>query len=103
MSRMCAHPGVTLVELLATLVVLAVMAGVAGVAYRRAEPVTSADEAAAQVAVARQRAIRERKPVTVTLQFEGRPLDATAFPDGSIAFDGPVALDLFTGGAVDEK
>jgi prepilin-type N-terminal cleavage/methylation domain-containing protein len=77
--------GFTLVEMMVVLVILGMMAGVAGLAARSLERTDASSERAAAIADARSRALRTRRPVTLT----GRPATAcggwSRFPTAACA------------------
>ncbi len=82
------------------LVILGVMAAVAGVAFGTRAPVPIADARAADIARARDVAIRSGHPTTITLTVAGQRRVATAFPDGRVATDAPVPVDPLSGRAL---
>jgi prepilin-type N-terminal cleavage/methylation domain-containing protein len=88
--------GVTLLELLVTLALLGLLAGVAGLTLRTVPAVPVLD-AAAPVVAARDSALRNGYPVSITLIVAGRVYDATAFPDGRVLTDAPLDIDPLTG------
>lgn len=96
MRRDHVRTGITLVELVVTLAILGLMAGIVGVAYWNAPPSADDDNESAILAAARRQAIRDRRVVTVTVRVEGRIVDATALPDGSIVYEGSDVSDFST-------
>ena len=95
--------GVTLVEMLVFLVLLGLLAGVVGLTLRTARPVTTVSPVAAQIAAARDSAIRSGRAVTIALTVGGWHRDATAYPDGQVAADSGLGVDPLTGGARDTE
>jgi prepilin-type N-terminal cleavage/methylation domain-containing protein len=92
--------GVTLVELIVVLAILGVMAGVTGLAF---QPVASRGPApvsdnAARIRAARRVALSSGRAVTISLLRDGRPVFATALPDGSVIADHALRVDRLTGG-----
>lgn len=88
--------GATLLELLVALAVVGAMAGVAGLAFRAvddAEPPTAREE----VAIARRRAVAERRPVVLTVRQGERVVSVTAMPDGSVVADTALGIDPASG------
>jgi prepilin-type N-terminal cleavage/methylation domain-containing protein len=94
--RAVAQEGATLVELLIVLAILGVVAGVVGLAARgasRPEP----DDNFARIAAARREAVASGRPVGIVLRLDGRPVDVSAWPDGSVRADTALAVDPLTG------
>jgi prepilin-type N-terminal cleavage/methylation domain-containing protein len=96
--RYRAPSGITLAELLVVIVILGITAGITGLAFARSparagavNPVTQA------ITDARAEALRTGHAVTITIGVHGKPLAATAFPDGSVVADSALGVDHFTG------
>jgi prepilin-type N-terminal cleavage/methylation domain-containing protein len=89
--------GFTLVEMMVVLVILGMMAGVAGLAARSLERTDASSERAAAIADARSRALRTRRPVTLTVQAGDSVRRMVALPDGSVRGDSALGLDVLTG------
>ena len=92
-----ARGGVTLVELVVVLVLLGIMAGVVGLTLETARPVAAVDPMTAAIAAARDSAIRGGRAVTMSIPSPAGPLNATAWPDGRVAADAPLGIDLLSG------
>ena len=89
--------GVTLAELMVVIVMLGVMAGVTAVAFARREPSAAANPTLAAIAAARAESIGSGKAVLIRLESDGSLSLATAYPDGRVVTDAPVAIDPLTG------
>lgn len=89
--------GVTLLELMVTLALLAILAGVVGLSVGRAGPARTVDARTAQIAAARDSALRSGHAVTITLVDSGRVASVTALPDGRVLADPGLEIDPLTG------
>jgi Tfp pilus assembly protein FimT len=87
----------TLVELLVTLAVIGIATGVAALAAPRLD--APVDDPPARIARARATAIDSARAVTITVAIDGRLVDVTAHPDGSIIADSGTGVLRFTGRA----
>jgi Tfp pilus assembly protein FimT len=83
--------------MMVVLVILGMMAGVAGLAARSLERTDASSERAAAIADARSRALRTRRPVTLTVQTGDSVRRMVALPDGSVRGDSALGLDVLTG------
>jgi prepilin-type N-terminal cleavage/methylation domain-containing protein len=93
--------GVTLLELLITVAILGVVAGVVTLTLPRLDE-PAPDTAASRIARARREAVASGRPVTVRVDTVGAsasapPVDATAWPDGSVVADSVLAIDQLSG------
>ena len=97
-----ARSGFTLAELMVVIMILGVMAAVTGIAFATKTPTPTpvADARHAQVAGARDSAVRSGQRVTVKLDVDGALHLATAFPDGRVVSDESVAVDPLSGRSV---
>ena len=100
MGRALERRGVTLAELMVVIVILGVMAAVTGVAFVTRAPVPAADARLARVADARAEAVRTGQAATLQVRLNGETFLVTAFPDGRIVTDAPVAIDPLSGRAM---
>lgn len=89
--------GVTLVELLVVLVLIGGMAGVVGLNISTARPMYVVDPTHAQIAAARDSAIRFGHTVTVHVDRAGSDRIETAYPDGRVVADPSLEIDQLSG------
>ena len=89
--------GVTLAELMVVIVILGVMAAVTGIAFTTKMPVPEADARIARVAAARADAVLSGQTATLQLDVDGEMYLVTAFPDGRVVTDAPIAVDQLSG------
>ena len=89
--------GVTLLELMVTLALLAILAGVVGLSLHGSEPKRPVDARTAQLAAAREEALRSGHVVSVTLVDSSHAYTATAYPDGRVLADPALGVDPLTG------
>lgn len=98
---MTVRRGTTLLELLVVLVILGVIAGVTAAALGApAHDVATRDSvgaARARIQEARLQAGRAGHPVPLVLTLEGRLIEVTAMPDGSVLGGEPLGLDRLSG------
>lgn len=92
--------GTTLLELLVTIAVIAVIATVVVLGFPRPR-VAPVDDLPTRVRRARAEAVDSARPVTFTMVVDGRPVDVTAEPDGSVIVDSTARIDHLTGRPVD--
>lgn len=92
-----ARQGFTLAELMVVIVILGVMAGITGVAFATTAPVPVSDAGFVLLAAMRDSAVRSGRVVTGQLELPGAEYLVTAFPDGRVATDAPVAVDPLSG------
>lgn len=92
-----ARRGFTLAELMVVIMIFGVIAAVTGIAFATTAPIPSVDARLAQIAAARDSAVRTGKPATVQLDVHDTLYLATAFPDGRVVTDALVVIDPLSG------
>ena len=99
MTRVCVgRRGMTLLELLIVLALVGILAGVAAMAARRVAPIDHSDPLV-MVEDSLRRAVAEARAITVDVVKDGKPVSATANPDGSVVADSTFGIDRFAGTA----
>lgn len=97
MTRSGARSGVTLFELMVVILLLGLLSGVVGLTMGSTPRVPSLDSTTVAVLQARDSALRTGHPVTIAFSHEGRPLRATAYPDGRVITNAPIGIDPLSG------
>ena len=91
--------GVTLAELTVVIVILGVVAAVSSIAVATKVLVPAGDTRIARVAFVRAEAVRSGHAATLQLDVDGETYLVTAFPDGRVITDAPIAVDQLSGRA----
>lgn len=94
--------GVTLIELIVVILLLGLLAGVVGLTMGSTPTVASLDAATVAVMQARDSALKTGHRVTIALSMAGRTNHATAYPDGRVLIDAPIAIDPLSGSTLTE-
>jgi prepilin-type N-terminal cleavage/methylation domain-containing protein len=104
---MTARRGATLIELIVVIAILSVIAGVTTLGFRSRPSHRVIDPAEADVAAARDSALRSGHAVRVMVHAGGDsiapPLFATALPDGRVIASTGLGFDPLTGRHVDAQ
>ncbi|HMC56722.1 MAG TPA: type II secretion system protein [Gemmatimonadaceae bacterium] len=87
--------GSTLLELIVTLAIMSIVFGVVALALSRRQ--TPVDDWRAQVAAAREQALRTRARVTAEIATANGRGALTAFPDGTVIGDSALGVDRLSG------
>jgi type II secretory pathway pseudopilin PulG len=90
---------VTLVELLVVIVLMGLLAGVVGLTMNSTPGTVALDPVTTSVMAARDSALRTGHPVTIRITVRRAAHHATAFPDGRVLADAPLAIDALSGSA----